>query len=132
FCLRPGRAPDGAVIAVAGQLHIGQDAGARFIAAEHLGALQRLADDLSALERVELAPLDAMAARVLLIHRWRRIVLRYPALPDCLMPATCTGLNGRVAAAYNLLLPASELWLKTALDNGHTDGAILQRRFTPG
>jgi phenylacetic acid degradation operon negative regulatory protein len=133
FCLFPGPAPDRAVIAVEGPLHITDEAGGRFLAAGHRAALERLANDLDVLNRAELAPLDAIAARVLLIHRWRRIVLRYDPLPDCLMPAACADLHDRVAAAYRRLLAASELWLKSGTANGFTaqDAAdsVLQQRF---
>lgn len=42
-------------------------------------------------------PLDAMLARVLLVHDYRRIVLHDPMLPPALLPADWTG-----AAAYDL------------------------------
>src|SRR5690606_13302605 len=42
-----------------------------------------------------LAPLDAMAARTLLIHDWRRIVLRDPGLPAALLPADWPGAAAR-------------------------------------
>lgn len=133
LCLYPGRAPDGAVIAVEGRLQVRDGAADLFIGTEHRTALNRLTDDLTALERTDLAPPDAMGARVLLIHRWRRIVLRYPALTECLLPAFCNGLHDRVASAYRLLLGASETWLKAGSVEGFAlqDGsdAVLRRRF---
>lgn len=59
-----------------------------------------------------LAPLDAMAARVLLVHRWRRLALRWPDLPE---GAPGSDARARVAAAYGALRPASERWLDEAL-----------------
>ena len=133
LCLYPGRAPDGAVIAVEGRLQIGGAAPDRFLATEHRNALNRLADDLAALEHADLAPPEAMGARVLLIHRWRRIVLRYPALPDGLLPAGCAGLHDRVAAAYKRLIGPSELWLQTSAADGFParkgSDAVLRQRF---
>lgn len=58
----------------------------------------------TALDRAptDLAPLDRAAIRVLLVHRWRRLVLRHPALPDGFFPADWPGprvrarLHGRL------------------------------------
>jgi phenylacetic acid degradation operon negative regulatory protein len=59
------------------------------------------------------ADLDAMAARTVLIHHWRRYVLRYPEWPAPLVPADWPGrsLRAEVAAAYRAVLPASSRWL---------------------
>ncbi len=76
------------------------------------------------------APGDAMAARILLIHDWRRIVLRDPALPDVMLPADWIGHKARklVRQTYHDLLETSENWLN---DNGLPDqtrpGAMQQR-----
>lgn len=60
-----------------------------------------------------LSPGDAMAARTLLIHDWRRIVLRDPALPEVLLPADWIGHKARklVRQTYHDLLENSENWL---------------------
>ncbi|EHM02582.1 phenylacetic acid degradation operon negative regulatory protein PaaX [Acetobacteraceae bacterium AT-5844] len=57
--------------------------------------------------------LDALVARVLLIHEYRRAVLRHPALAPELMPADWAGDAARSLCArlYRALLPASEAWL---------------------
>ncbi|WP_048648075.1 PaaX family transcriptional regulator [Nitratireductor soli] len=57
--------------------------------------------------------LDAMAARTLLIHDWRRIVLRDPGLPTALLPQDWPGEEARrlVRGIYRQLMPASEKWL---------------------
>jgi len=56
---------------------------------------------------------DAFAARVLLIHHYRRVVLRDPLLPMALLPADWPGRAARALCAgiYRELLPASEQWL---------------------
>jgi len=63
-----------------------------------------------------LSALDAMAARILLIHNWRRIVLRDPGLPIDLLPADWPGEEARgiVRALYGALYDASEGWLDDA------------------
>ena len=59
------------------------------------------------------APVEAMAARTLLIHEYRRIVLQAPALPAEVLPPDWPGAAARrlCAEAYATLLPASEAWL---------------------
>lgn len=63
-----------------------------------------------------LAPREAMAARTLLIHDWRRIVLRDPGLPAALLPAGWPGQPARALmhGIYAALRPASETWLDGA------------------
>lgn len=70
-----------------------------------------LAERLAAGDR--LSPLDAIAARTLLIHDWRRLVLRDPGLPGALLPHGWTGELARLVArrVYAPLIPASEAWL---------------------
>ena len=55
-------------------------------------------------------PFDAAIARLLLIHRWRRFVLRHPDLPP---PVHDADLRELVGASYRALLPASRDWLET-------------------
>ena len=59
------------------------------------------------------ADLEALAARVLLIHQYRRIVLRDPRLPESVLPEGWPGTAARLLCAdvYRSLLPASEAWL---------------------
>ena len=85
----------------------------RVVTPEHQSALAALQSDISALNGTALTPLDAMAARMLLIHRWRRIVLRFPNIPPELFPADATLKNPRelVARAYADLAQKSEIWL---------------------
>src|SRR4051812_47335705 len=59
------------------------------------------------------ADADAFAARILLIHHYRRVVLRDPLLPTALLPADWPGRAARQLCGelYRRLLPASEQWL---------------------
>ncbi|QRG09355.1 phenylacetic acid degradation operon negative regulatory protein PaaX [Xanthobacter dioxanivorans] len=60
-----------------------------------------------------LSDLEAMVARVLLIHEYRRIVLRDPILPAAILPADWPGAAARALCAgiYARLIDASERWL---------------------
>jgi phenylacetic acid degradation operon negative regulatory protein len=85
---------------------------------------------------VAFTDLEAFAARILMIHNYRRIVLRDPGLPAELLPADwpgatarrlCTGVYARVAAA-------SERWLdETAVGEDGAPllalGDVIARRF---
>jgi len=79
----------------------------------HQNALVALHNDIYALKGADLTPLDAMAARMLLIHRWRRIVLRFPDVPPELFPVSFAISNPRemVANTYGALAEISEAWL---------------------
>lgn len=57
----------------------------------------------------------ALALRLLLVHDWRRIVLRDPALPLALLPEPWPGDEARHVAArlYRSLVLKSEAWLDT-------------------
>ena len=63
-----------------------------------------------------LAPLDAMAARILVNHGWRRLVLRDPGLPAALLPQDWPGEEARalVRDLYARLAAPSEAWLDAA------------------
>jgi phenylacetic acid degradation operon negative regulatory protein len=56
---------------------------------------------------------DAFTARILLIHHYRRVVLRDPLLPMALLPKDWPGRAARTLCGdiYRGLLPASEQWL---------------------
>ena len=95
------------------------DAGAQVRASldpDHAVALERMAQDLTALSGIDASPLDAAAARLLQVHRWRRLVLRWPEVPAELMPedAAPRDLRRAMAEAYKHLAPAAEAWLDTA------------------
>jgi phenylacetic acid degradation operon negative regulatory protein len=65
------------------------------------------------------APADALVARTLLIHEFRRVVLRDPAMPSALLPPDWPGRAARALAAqiYGRLVPASERYLDTVARN---------------
>lgn len=90
--------------------------------AKHRMALERLALDLKVLKNGVDDPLDAIAARTLLVHNWRRIVLRWPELPAELTPETVWPGNFRaaVAKAYVNLSGPAELWLDTSFGDTPT------------
>lgn len=60
-----------------------------------------------------LADADAFTARILLIHHYRRVVLRDPLLPTALLPADWPGRAARKLCGeiYRGLLSQSEQWL---------------------
>lgn len=100
------------------------------------GAYRTLMDAFDPLRRAlaaqtALRPLDAMAARTLLIHDWRRVVLRDPGLPQALMPQNWPGEEARalVRETYAALLKASEGWLDAVDLPPATEGAGLRKRF---
>src|ERR1700753_3341464 len=63
--------------------------------------------------REQLSDADAFTARILLIHHYRRVVLRDPLLPEALLPGDLPGRAARTLCGeiYRALLPASEQWL---------------------
>ncbi|RYX88137.1 MAG: phenylacetic acid degradation operon negative regulatory protein PaaX [Bradyrhizobiaceae bacterium] len=82
-----------------------------------------------------LSPADAILARVLLIHQYRRVLLRDPLLPAALLPAdwpaaAARALCGRI---YRALRPPSEQWLdafgESAAGKLPAPDAELARRF---
>lgn len=78
-------------------------------------------------------PLDAMAARCLLIHEWRRVLLKSADLSSALMPADWPREQCRsfVAQMYQMLLLPSEQWLDQAgLANKKDAEHILRQRFS--
>lgn len=79
----------------------------------------------------DLAGIDAMAARTLLIHHWRRIVLRDPGLPAALLPKDWAGEAARdqVRRIYAHLRLASEDWLDGSGLAPLADRAAFSRRF---
>jgi len=88
-------------------------------------------------KRNALSEADAFTARILLIHHYRRVVLRDPLLPAALLPRDWPGRLARALCGeiYRALLPRSEQWL----DQHGTNEAgplpkaekALLRRFAP-
>ena len=85
--------------------------------------------------RERLTDADAFTARILLIHHYRRVVLRDPLLPTALLPRDWPGRAARnlCGEIYRGLLPASEQWLDRHGTNESgalpKAGAELGRRF---
>jgi phenylacetic acid degradation operon negative regulatory protein len=85
--------------------------------------------------RERLPDVDAFTARILLIHHYRRVVLRDPLLPTALLPADWPGRAARKLCGeiYRSLLPASEQWLDRYASNENgplpAAGEELARRF---
>src|SRR6476469_1380373 len=82
-----------------------------------------------------IADADAFAARILLIHHYRRVVLRDPLLPTALLPGDWPGraARGLCGEIYRGVLPLSEQWLDRhgSNENGPLPaaGRELARRF---
>jgi phenylacetic acid degradation operon negative regulatory protein len=82
-----------------------------------------------------LSDADAFTARILLIHHYRRVVLRDPLLPPPLLPRDWPGRAARKLCGeiYRGLLPASEQWLDAHASNENgplpKPGRALARRF---
>ncbi len=79
---------------------------------------------LSELE--ELSPAEAFFVRTLLIHEYRRVLLRDPHLPQTLLPANWPGVQGRelCETLYRGLLTSSEQFLCTQVDT--SDGPLVK------
>jgi phenylacetic acid degradation operon negative regulatory protein len=62
---------------------------------------------------VKIEEADALVARTLLIHEFRRVVLRDPALPVALLPGDWPGGRARALTAriYRSIVPAAECFL---------------------
>src|SRR6266567_474508 len=88
--------------------------------------------------REPLADADAFTARILLIHYYRRVVLRDPLLPTALLPPDWPGqaARGLCGEIYRGLLPPSEQWLDRHGSNETgplpAAGNELARRFGDG
>jgi phenylacetic acid degradation operon negative regulatory protein len=98
-----------------------------------MGLFAPLAARLEAGEQLSAA--DGFAARILLIHAYRRVILRDPILPPPLLPADWPGQDARklCGTIYHAVLGPSEAWLD---DNGLCEGGklpkagpALRRRF---
>jgi phenylacetic acid degradation operon negative regulatory protein len=78
-----------------------------------------------------LSPAQAMAARTLLIHDWRRIVLRDPDLPADLLPDDWPGNQAleMIRPLYTSVADASERWLDEAGLPPATHAGAVSSRF---
>ena len=124
---------EGADCLVVGDLQTLSDSyRALLLSDDHRAALMALAHDITALGKAHMpTPLDAAAARVLLIHRWRRIVLRFPEVPGDLMPRDAPMQDPRrsVAQAYRALSPKAEAWMDRETIAGPEMADALPARF---
>lgn len=75
--------------------------------------------------------LDALLVRILLIHDYRRAVLKDPLLPAELLPASWAGMEARSLCGkiYRSLLPASERWIDTHARNDNGMLPIPEKAF---
>lgn len=127
--------PDDADCCVVGALrHLSPAFRESLVQSQYLEALKRLASDIGAIDAGHFSPATAAAARLLLVHRWRRIVLRHRELPAELMPPTEPLRNPRidVARAYAQLAPLAEAWLdgeETTLPPMPAGDASFDQRF---
>jgi phenylacetic acid degradation operon negative regulatory protein len=80
----------------------------------------RLEAGLAALETGlgALGPDRAIAARTLVVHHWRRLLLRHPDLPEAFFPRGWAGerCRSKVLALHQALSPAADAWIACALD----------------
>lgn len=74
--------------------------------------------------RDQLDPEECLLARILLIHEYRKLLLRDPQLPDELLPAEWEGRAARQLCRniYRLVCGPAEQWLATVLETA--DGPL--------
>ena len=109
-------------------------AGPANIASGFTGLQSRFESMQQLMETEAVGPLDAMAARCLLIHEWRRVLLKSTDLSASMLPADWPreACRAFVAGFYRSLLPSSEEWLDHQGLGSMTVNTrkILQRRFS--
>lgn len=100
------------------------------------GGYARFLAGFAPLREAPVPPEQALPLRLLLIHEWRRIVLRDPLLPPALLPPAWPGAEARnlTVALYRRLTPAAEAWLDAEGRNeaGPLPPASLASRFRDG
>ena len=76
-----------------------------------------------------LSPLCALTLRFLLIHSWRRIVLRHPLMPQNLLPCDWPGAvcHAHICSIYPQLVNSSEQWWEVATSD--VGVSSLRKRF---
>lgn len=84
----------------------------------------RFLDAFAPLADAPIPPAEALLLRLLLVHEWRRLVLRDPLLPPALLPEAWPGAAARALAAalYRRLTPDAEAWLDA--EGRHEGGAL--------
>jgi phenylacetic acid degradation operon negative regulatory protein len=114
--------PEEAAKAIRLEVSAEDDSGRRLLSASwplertadaYLKFMKTFAPLQALLDRDTLSDADAFTARILLIHYYRRVVLRDPLLPTALLPKDWPGSAARALCGkiYRSLLPASEQWL---------------------
>ena len=104
---------------------------------EFLETYQPVLTEVQAMGRKRLEPATAFLARSLMIHDYRRLLLRDPELPAELLPKLWPGEQARALCRtlYQRLLPDSEAYLDQHLQlaNGEVPSAthLLTQRFRP-
>ncbi len=86
------------------------------LADDYLALIKRFSPVAEAEGKLEaLSPLEALCVRTLLIHDWRRLILKQPPLPKRLLPANWPGAacHALVRDLYLSLLEQSEDWWET-------------------
>lgn len=75
-------------------------------------------------EQESLQPSDCFLARTLLIHEYRRLLLRDPQLPDELLPGDWEGRSARQLCRniYRIIYCSAEAWLNSKLETA--DGPL--------
>jgi len=101
--------------------------GAGLLEHDHQTALTQMADEIAACHSAT----DPLTARLLLIHRWRRLCLKYPEVPAQFDPGSPYGLRADVGAAYHRLWQGSEERLNEIGAPSNTDAAPKTCRFRP-
>jgi phenylacetic acid degradation operon negative regulatory protein len=100
---------------------------------QFLKAFGPVADEVA--NGIRLTDAQAFQLRILLIHDWRRIVLRAPLLPRAMLPEDWPGFRALelVCSVYRQVLPGSERWLDRQAVNESgplpPPAAALARRF---
>ena len=114
----PGALPEDMLVFQARASHLPADISAFWKLASLAASYRTFIEAYSPLARAmgkkgSLSPIDAMAARTLLVHDWRRIVLHDPSLPDALLPRPWAGDEARELARriYRSLMIDSEAWM---------------------
>lgn len=100
------------------------------LADDYLALIKRFSPVAEAEGKLEaLSPLEALCVRTLLIHDWRRLILKQPPLPKRLLPANWPGAacHALVRDLYLSLLEQSEDWWET--EPKKAAQAELSRRF---
>lgn len=129
----PRKRPD--ILLEGGVLSLSGTAREALLTQAHREDLTLIAADLADLAHPPADPLAALAARTALIHRWRRSILRHPALPAALLPPSSPLADplSAMASAYWALSPAAETWLDGALGPmAGREAEIFRERFGGG